>query len=415
MKNKLYKTAAITLLLFASGCSSSGIETMSEAVKGFDLSIMPVSFTRGNRGNDFSAYQKLDGELIFEISHTEAMRSKDWFRYLNLFHEGYATAVYDNKISIFNTEGEVVADLEGCALAGYNLNGQYFSEGLLLLKNGKSISCFTPQGEEKFQIEGNTYSQFRAGYALYSSEQRSDKLGIIDTNGEVLYESQQDEYIPEWYAWVMSRPESYAHPTWFPLYSDGKPVCIIDIATGKRYLEGALDGLVNSSISIFNSDISIPAVDCNDRLVVIDDDKYGLMDLDGNFIIEPQYDYLRNDGEWYVYGLDGVYGWLDKNGKVVIEAQYSTSSDFKRSDLGFAMSDLSRIDKNTFINRKNEVALETEYNIESNFIGDRCLVDLGSEGYSWMNRNGELVGESMFIGDKHEDINRISMGYAIQY
>lgn len=32
-----------------------------------------------------------------------------------------------------------------------------------------------------------------------------------------------------------------------------------------------------------------------------------------------------------------------------------------------------------------------------------------------MNRNGELVGESMFIGDKHEDINRISMGYAIQY
>ena len=156
-------------------------------------------------------------------------------------------------------------------------------------------------------------------------------------------------------------------------------------------------------------------MDCNDRLVVIDDDKYGMMDLDGNFIIEPQYDYLRNDGEWYVYGLDGVYGWLDKNGKVVIEAQYSTSSDFKRSDLGFAMSDLSRIDKNTFINRKNEVALETEYNIESNFIGDRCLVDLGSEGYSWMNRNGELVGESMFIGDKHEDINRISMGYAIQY
>ena len=74
MKNKLYNTAAITLLLFASGCSGSGIETMSEAVKGFDLSIMPVSFTRGNRGNDFSAYQKLDGELIFEISHTEAMR-----------------------------------------------------------------------------------------------------------------------------------------------------------------------------------------------------------------------------------------------------------------------------------------------------------------------------------------------------
>lgn len=401
----MYKAAVAVMLLSACACSKSGTDEMKDAVKGFDFSLMPVSYRIGS--SPYYAYQNLDGERVYEVKQVESVNSR-FVRGLSLFHEGYGIETYDGGFAIINQDGEVVADLKGYGCVDNSFSGRYVSEGFALAYQDRphTTFCFTPQGEEVFELEGKARSQFRAGYALYTSKRYGEKLGLIDTKGEVVYEPEQDEYIPDWYS--MNLPASYAHPTWFPLYSESEPVCIFDVATGKRYLEGVLDEYSFGYMAM-------PAVDCNDRMVVCSDDKFGLIDLDGNVVVEPQYDYMRNDGEWYVYGADGLYGWLDKDGKVMIEAEYRLSGAMGFSDLGFAMSGLSRIDTHTFINRKNEVALETEYAIVSNFIGDRCLVDLGRDGYSWMDRNGELIGEPMFVGDMYYRINSVSMGVAIQY
>ena len=209
---------------------------------------------------------------------------------------------------------------------------------------------------------------------------------------------------------IMQYPESYAHPTWYPVFNDDGFAYILDVATGKHYLE-------DISIDYYwgGAWFGIPLVDCNDRIKVHSDRKLGLVDMEGNTIIEPQYYHLVNDGEWYSFkDENGKFGWLDKNGEIVIEPQFEGFSI--RDIVYFGTSDWAPVDYHTFINRKGEVVLETEYIIESGFIGDRCMVDLGRERYAWMDREGNLIGSPMFIHEPARDhIRRLARGMAVQY
>lgn len=400
MKNNIYIALAAAGLLAVQSCSDSGADSLKNATSGFDFNLVPATWEA--RGHRISAYVSSDGETILE-NDGMAPGSYGVARQLGLFHDGYAVAGFERSAVIINTEGEPVVDLSGFELRRLGLPA--VSEGCFLANRADAgaFVCFDMEGTEVFEAEGNVRSQLRNGYALYSDSKYGDKLGVVNAAGDVVLEAGGEEYIPGSYSDYMSSPASYAHPTWFPLTDGRQTLCILDIATGKRYLEGMLDSS------------PLPAVDCNDRVVIRSDRKYGLMDLQGNTVVEPQYDYIRNDGEWYVFEQDGLYGWIDKNGGTVIEAQFKTN--ISPDMLGFAGGDLSLVDSKIFINRKGEPVLESEYTVKSNFVDGRCLVEMGGrEGYAWMNRDGEIVSDSFHTTPLAvASIGRISMGQALQY
>lgn len=402
MKKFLSIAAIAAALLSVTSCSNSAMSEMKKATSGFDLNYIPVS-GETKRGLRISGYQNPDGEMIFEYS------GYDRPRLLSLFHEGYACVGFENMKAIINLEGETVVDLTDFYYSHFSYYYGCVSENRFIAQRSGagSFVCFDMDGNEIFETEGYIRSQLRAGYALYSlSDMNSDKkLGVINAKGEVVYEAGQDEYI-HFDNSFMQYPESYAHPTWYPVYNDGDFAYILDVATGKHYLED----IANDFNWYF-----YPIVDCNDRIKVVSDRKLGLIDMEGNTIIEPQYNHLENDGEWYSFvDENGEYGWLDKNGEIVIEPQFEGYSI--RDIVYFGTSDWAPVDPHTFINRKGEVVLESDYVIESGFIGDRCLVDLGREGYAWMDRKGNLIGSPMFIYEPARDaIRHLARGMAVQY
>ncbi len=404
MKKSLSLAAIAAAMLSVASCSNSAISEMKKATSGFDLTYIPVH-GKTNRGLYISRYQNPDEEMIFEYS------SYDIPRTFTLFHEGYACVGFEKMKAIINLEGETVVDLTDFH---FEHNSGFYgcvSENRFIAQRtgAGTFVCFDMKGNEVFETEGYIRSQLRDGYALYSLSESAEKFGVINAKGEVVYEAGQDEYI-NITAMIMQYPESYAHPTWYPVFNDDGFAYILDVATGKHYLE-------DISIDYYWGDrwFGIPLVDCNDRIIVHYDRKIGLVDMEGNTIIEPQYYHLVNDGEWYSFRDEhGKFGWLDKNGEIVIDPQFEGLRGYDHAYFG--TSDWAHVDYNTFINRKGEVVLETEYTIESGFIGDRCLVDVGREGYAWMDREGNLIGSPMVIYQPARDaIRHLARGMAVQY
>lgn len=395
--NTTIRHAALTALAIAGLTACGGSETakIAERTKGFDLELLPARFTVGHR--PAVGYCNADGDI--ELTYKSGP--------LSLFHDGLAHATTDEGPGFIDKEGELKVDISEYKTVGLHA---YFSEGMFLIDaygGSDHFVALSPDGEVLFECAGRVASQMRSGYALFAGD--GDRLGVIDSKGNVVYESSDDEYI--WYGsrLYMATPASCAHPTCFPICNaTGRIEYFLDVVTGERYLEG----LIPSDFSRDYMRFMPISIDSNDRVVLATREGFGLLKLDGTWVVEPSYEEIYNDGDWYLYREDGLYGWLDKDGEIVIPARFKCRSD----EIGFGGSDWAYVGDNTFIDRKGEIVLETEYDVESNFIGDRCLVELRGGSYGWIDRNGELISSGMPLSPEVAGhISAISLGKAIQY
>lgn len=394
------------LMLGMAGCSPSPQESMRERISTIDLDLLPMCWSEGRAS--YAGYGTPEGEVPIRWNKYEQSGL------LPLFNEGMALIRLDNERGLFDRNGELIVDL-----SGYAFTNHYMTEGIYLAQreHPKTIVAFNRDGEVVFETEGKIYTPLRDGYAIYSYN--DNRCGIINAKGEIVYESGQEEYVSPGVTTFMSAA-SLAHPTWFPLVRskgfDADFVCFLDVATGERYLEGLYPEEAEWSL------LTPFAIDANDRLIVkVRGYKYGLLKLDGTWAVEPEYDFINYDGEWYYFENEaGLAGWMDKDGKVMIEPQFKVLESL-RNETVFGISDWCLIkgpqNKRYFIDRKGEVVLVPEAVPEGNFIGDRCLVNLTHyRGHQWMNRKGELIGEPMFVTEEGVNcIKSIGMGYAIQY
>lgn len=396
--------AATSLLNIVSGCGDSDI-SMKNITDGFDFDILPVYY--GNRHDAYAGYMNSDGELVIELGNNDPSFNN------GLFQNGLAYVCQRNLTGFINKDGELIVDL-----TGYNSrrSGKYFSEGLYLTnrETGGTITAFNTQGEIEWEAEGYIRTQLRGGYALFSYQKYADECGVINSKGEVVFEpvTKRDNgnrafvFCGDITSIWFDSPASYAHPSYFPIYNGREVSYFLDVSTGKHILEEMIPS--NDLVNI--------AVDANDRVVLRYDEKYGMIDLDGNWIVAPQYKDLIYDGKWYAFQEDGLWGWMNKDGEVVIPAEFKSSN----TPL-FGPSDWCLIKDRTFIDRKGNIVLECDYDVETNFIGDRCLVKIreNRDGcvYQWMSRNGELIGEEYRYGKGFSvlDMSLLSRGYGIQY
>jgi|GEM_PF-6145858 len=89
----------------------------------------------------------------------------------------------------------------------------------------------------------------------------------------------------------------------------------------------------------------------SERIIISENEKYGLADFKGNIIVQPQFPFMNFDGDNLILfrNDDNLYGWLDTSGKEVIDPTYLTAFYFKynkHSAVQMPDSSYSIIDRN---------------------------------------------------------------------
>lgn len=319
-----------------------------------DYDLLPVHPNRNTSG-----YVNLEGDLVIEF---------DDYKHIYPFHDGLALTSF----GFIDKEGEVVIET-----SDYRIDGSTgFSEGIALMydERAKETVAIDKTGNEIFRTDGKALSRMYGGYALIRAE-RPIRTYIVDREGNTVFELEdpKNEHFP----WSRSA----ARPSAFTIMSGEKLAYIIDLDSGKKYLEDFCD---------YKQGNHTPLIDWNNQIVLYDneEDKYGVVDLDGRWVIEPQYSYMRCDGELYsVKDDDGNVGWVDKNGKVVIEPQFESCRWYYLVETTYAFngSDLAYITaESCFINRKGERVYEDVPGyVESFGVKGRYILD-DNKYQNWM-------------------------------
>ncbi|MEN9574987.1 MAG: hypothetical protein RL514_2842 [Verrucomicrobiota bacterium] len=119
--------------------------------------------------------------------------------------------------------------------------------------------------------------------------------------------------------------------------------------------------------------------------------KYGYRDKDGEFLIQPQFDYAGEFSEGFaVVGLGKFpatkWGYINLLGNLVIPAQFEGAHDFSEG-----MAAVSFGGKLGYIDRAGKLVVSAKFDEAQKFKDGRARVRIIAEGYGYINKQGELI------------------------
>lgn len=327
-------------------------------------------------------YGDAQGEVVIDYrGKVDAIDGKKVWS-VGPFSDGLAKIITQGSNCYFiDKQGQIVLNIG--ELFGDHYSCSDFSEGIAFIKapQGSFYSAINKKGEHLFDLDGEPFTPFVDGLALFRNMEHNYEIGIVNKKGEIILE-----------------PKHYKGFSF-------------DLRHGKLCVkqEGEkLYGAINLKGNIVINSISEEPFyfDDNNCAIVVCDNKYGLIDEDGEFLIEPQYDYLVNDGKWYQFTTeDNKAGWCDKKGKVMIEPFVDGDKKTPKLFYGDKWAWVRIDGKSVFINKKGEIVLEPEYEINSPFIKDVAITRIPVERqytHVFMDREGNLINSKNFsLYDKY--------------
>lgn len=134
---------------------------------------------------------------------------------------------------------------------------------------------------------------------------------------------------------------------------------------------------------------------------VIESNKYGLVNQEGTFIVEPIYDYMEPFSEdLALVEIDGKYGYIDNKGNISIEMKFDFAQSFCE---GMATVEING--EYGYIDKTGTVVIKPEYQEADSFSDDLARVKLPDELWSYISKDGKTVitTEYGFVGNFHEN------------
>ena len=156
-----------------------------------------------------------------------------------------------------------------------------------------------------------------------------------------------------------------------------------------------------SDNKIIFENLPSPLYFTNNIAVISKDEKYGLVNKSGKYIVEPIYDYIGkfSDGmcAFFIQDLSGTkIGYFNTKGEVAIEPipialtlQSDDAYDYNFYN-GIAMYRQPKTYKYGYINKKGEFIIEPTYNWAEPFKGNLAPVTKGNK-YGYIDKSGKLV------------------------
>lgn len=287
--------AAVACLLLAS--CGGGMEPLKQVR---DIFPLPCKSKIGGSHDCNHYYVDNKGEKVEGIQ-TALESIRDKHSYLNYSLDFYKDGFTRIEGELYNLDGnKVCGEKEGKEKYGFKYDAKYhdFSEGIGWAYCGSYNSiAIDKNGDELFQLDADVVSPFYNGYAIVRD--RNYIHSVIDKEGNTVLELDENE------------------DSQFPYVVDGKlVVSLLNVGMGVIDLNGEM--LID-----FQREYTIcSAIDQNSNLLIMKDGLYGLMDLNGNVTIEPEYVKLQCDGSWYYFeNEDKEIGWCDMNGEIMIPAR----------------------------------------------------------------------------------------------
>ena len=245
-----------------------------------------------------------------------------------------------------------------------------FSEGLAAVQIGGATGFINTDGKLVIPCDysNNAIYQFKAGLCNVMTGSRDEgtlKAFYINKAGEKMFGQEYDYCMPfsEDRAFVCVKNEWY----------------VID-SQGERIGDGVFGPYKKT----------VPAVFKDGRAVVVKDEKYGIIDIDGNYIVNPRYEQISEITEGgAIFKENGLYGYMNSDGSVIIAARYESLSNFKK---GLAV--FSDDHKYGVVDRAATVVVKPEYENISILDNGLVKISVSETEYYYVDKYGRTVYES---------------------
>jgi hypothetical protein len=298
----------------------------------------------GNKGNqEIELFPVKMGDKYQYIDREGQLIINPQFRQASVFRDGLAlvcNAGYDSKWGFIDETGLYVIN-------PIYKRATIFSEGLAwVVSEDGPPNAINNKGESKFTLNNaREVNLFHEGLAAFrsSKDPAYNKWGFVDLEGRVQIQPQFDKA---------------------GNFAEG--LCPVSNDEG-------LWGYINEKGEVQINYQFESAVDfSNGKAVVSVDQKYGVIDADGKFIINPQYKYVASDGDWYAIYQDYKWGWCDSEGNIKINPQFEKISLFANNkivavDFGGNWG---------YVDRNGKIKINPQFSNASTFNDGHALVEV---------------------------------------
>jgi len=221
------------------------------------------------------------------------------FRVATVFREGLAliqTPGNDPKWGYISPDGMLAINPQ------YSM-GTVFSEGLAwVMLDSEHPFTIDKKGQTVFTmhnaLEVNIFQEGLAAYSIVGDEGK-ELWGFVDITGQVVITPQ--------FAKVMG-------------FTNG--VCAVMNHEGQW---GYIDKTGRLTIN-YQFDFAYGFE--KGTAIVISNENFGVINKEGQYIINPQFSAMIKDGNSYLVEQNGQWGWCDKNGKLTINPQFNLALPF---------------------------------------------------------------------------------------
>ncbi len=368
-KTKIMMLCGMAAVLASCGGGSDGYVTNG------DLEYIPM-----RNGYDVWVYvNPRDGKEYTELgSFIEA----------SLFYDGIAR-VFDPAFGIWyiNKDGSKLND------SVYE-SASVFSEGLAWVSpKKKPLRVIDTNGETKFEFkQAEAACPFYGGRAVYVDA--AGLYGIVDKDGEVVVAPKWKSAIPVVVDGLIAAKDDQG---WSLVKEDGEVLLsgMSQIGVDDNELSTMLSDYMGGDNISFTRDY-IQAIKQGRIRVCNSAGQWGIVDKEGKYVINPQFDDIIADGDGYLFEKGKQWGWCDAEGRYVINPQFRDALSFDGHDLAGARDSGG---KWGLIDRDGKWTVNPQFGKIGKFLpnGNIIAQDASSKDWGIIDEEGKWVVNPQFL------------------
>jgi len=323
--------------------------------------------------------------IAFFLDSTDIPYQDELLEDRALFYETFLPYVSHGKFGFINHQGRVHIDAEFDFVS-------FFQEGLAIIAIGEKYGFINKRGEIQIACEFESVSDFSNGLAIV---EKNGKFGMIDRNGVYIFETIYDDLGPlsEGFSYAMVS-DRYGYynvdgemeiPHLFDDAYDFKGGIAQVEANG---MQGYIDKQGNYKIPAIHETLQW----YHDTLLVFSDSsRYGLMNLEGDIVVEPQYDWINPMKEGLaVAEIDDRLVYLDSSGVMVIDNGFSVYPNYElKGEFNNGVAIVVKKDKYGRINQWGKVV--TDFKFDNLGLGQRVFPAEKDELWGLFDNKGKTI------------------------
>ncbi|TDY05776.1 WG repeat-containing protein [Meridianimaribacter flavus] len=321
-----------------------------------------------------AGYIDTSGKIVIEAKYQPSNdKSRD-------FYEGLASVRIDGEFGYINRKGELIIASQYAKThpfnEGYAVVEPIFGERIIIDQSANVIldpvsvykkNAYQISKGETVNLDERVNSGTITMYVhRYNHPTRST---LVNMNGNFLF-SLKPSIIHEMSEGLI-RAQSNSNGSTGYLNKKGKTVIPFDYLSGTDFNNG-----------------HAKVKDKNTKM-------YGIIDLNGNYVVPPEYTYISDDyyKSDYIFARkpNSNFGYIDYKGNQVIDFKYAYGGLFSE---GLAVVS-TPLNKNMYIDKNGKKAFELEFNISQydneNFKGGIAKVNLNDGHSAYINKKGEVI------------------------